>query len=402
MSTTTILEIKAQLRSPDFTLQCLAVSKIPEFLHFHNNPDEVKTIFRLLTERFVAEEISNLNNYFRSIIVKIVLEISPKYIHHITNQEDQDYIIYNINFIMGSGDPTARTLALKMLGAIVKIAVEKNDVKHTIRRGIISKDADERAAAIETTKIFVLNSKKFAEEVLPELEILIFGGVRLEHQAVELAKTEKSETEKLEKSGAENSATETQISACKPKLQKFDIFNDHFTDKSEKTSTKKDMIYKIYHEVLPEMKNNLKIAEQAVNLCLRGINDKSNPDFNIVALDSAVKLVKNIKPLAGGLIGFLMAKMKNFMDWKVTQKSLKASQAGKLKVKNSETESEIDVEKNDPNSHLEELFTAIQHNLLDLAKNLPKTWPLKHAKKFIDLALYHASIFENNHSRRNG
>ena len=349
MTYPSILEICAQLRSPDFTLQCLAVSKIPEFLSNHPNPDEIKTIFRLLAERFCAKDITN---YFRSVIVRITEEISQKYICHITNNEDQDKIIYDVNYINSSGDPTARTLAIKMLGALVSIAVDKNNVKHNVRRALLSKDRDERSAAIQTTKVFAAYSINFARELLPELEVLIFGGFRKVEAKIE--KTEKHEQK-----------------VCQ-KPQKFDLFTDNFQDcTKEKTTTKQEVIQKIYREILPEMKGNLKIAEKAVNLCLKGLEDEN---FCLIALDSAVELVKNIRPLAGALIENLLRRITTGILVKKesiqSSTSLMSDSTSKANSKANKT-----------------LNSAIKKALLNLAQNLPKMWSVKHAQNCIDLTI---------------
>lgn len=279
MSTATILEIRAELRSQDFTVQCRAVSKIPQYLAYNPNPDEIKSVFKTLAERFCAPDI---NNYFRSVIMRIIVDIAPKYIKQITNMDDQEYIIYNIVYILCSHDPTARTLAFKTLGAFVKIAVDKNNVKHYIRKGIVSKDSDERNAAIETTRIFTTYSTRFAKELLPELSLLIFA-------------------EESQKS-VENSENEVSEKVSKKT-------NEFVPD----CSYKNELIQKIFTKLIQNMYGNLQIAETAVNICIKAM---TLPEYSCIALQSATELVKKIKPLAGALIGTLLAKFAKSVEEK--------------------------------------------------------------------------------------
>merc|ERR1712157_264365 len=272
MAHLTFMELRSWLRpGNDFISQCQAASKIPEYLMYHPRSDEIKATFRLLAERFQSED----NNYLRSIIMRIIQEISPKYIHQITQIEDQEIIIYNLNFVVShSGDSAARTIALKTLGAIADIAVDKNDVRHSIRQRLLSKDPDERMAAVRTATIFIKKSVSFANEMMAELDHIIF-----EQKFTSTVRKNQQPTDKL--SPIDENAIENQI------LQQ-------------------QLITAIFTEILPEMTSNLKISEKVINLCLRAINYEK---FGDLALKTSIILVKKVKPLANMLISVLFLKV---------------------------------------------------------------------------------------------
>ena len=139
-----LIQIDSHLRNPDFTVQCLGLSKIPKLLNSNPNPDLVNSVYLKLAEYFRKDQSSN---YLRTVIIRVIKETAPSNIHQMINYQDIEFI-NRISFVMNSNDPTKRTLTIRLLGICAVISVNKTNVKHYVRQSILSQHLEERIEAL--------------------------------------------------------------------------------------------------------------------------------------------------------------------------------------------------------------------------------------------------------------
>nr|CAG4717347.1 unnamed protein product [Naegleria fowleri] len=110
------------------------------------------------------------NNFVRYWIVSVFEEVKGELLK-VLNQEE---LIRRISAVLGSNDPIARSLALRMFGHMAEILSDRTDLHHLIEKNLLTCiEGYERESCVVAIEQICSSSKQFASQILPQIEILL-------------------------------------------------------------------------------------------------------------------------------------------------------------------------------------------------------------------------------------
>lgn len=87
---------------------------------------------------------------------------------------NKNELIKRIAGVLGSNDPIARALVLRMLAHMSEIIADRLDLHHKIQQRLLgSVEVYEKDAAMDAVEQLCASSQKFATHIIPQLEPLI-------------------------------------------------------------------------------------------------------------------------------------------------------------------------------------------------------------------------------------
>ena len=110
------------------------------------------------------------NNFVRYWIVSVFEEVKGELLKVLNHDE----LIKRFSAVLGSNDPIARSLALRMFGHMADILSDRTDLHHHIEKNLLTCiEGYERESCIVAIEQICSTSKHFASQILPQLETLL-------------------------------------------------------------------------------------------------------------------------------------------------------------------------------------------------------------------------------------
>ena len=162
-----LAELDKGLRSATVGDQCEAIVRYPWLFARYPFPILINSAALKLAEVF-----RNSGGNFLRLLILQVMRDSEKHLDKILNIEEFVRHLFAVSY---SNDPLARSITLRTLGSIARIAAHHKAIHHFIRNSLDSNEELEVEAAIEASVRFAVVSEDFAENIYPKVVAMIEG-----------------------------------------------------------------------------------------------------------------------------------------------------------------------------------------------------------------------------------